>query len=269
MNLNEQYAGACASWVRYSRYEFRQFPDGVRVMPAADAVPQLYNPLETAWEMLAEAMELGRQRRQDLADIDEAVLRFAERYGLLGIAVDLPSDPDFFRSREILLPENDFGFTPGTIPIGEYLDRFFPEGTLPCPEDTLGIAAGREESYNLVFSRGYGERLSWIRDYFAGLERVYSRRDSASSSPLTRPHTLRYQVTGGVQPRLQWVFPSLESVLDLALAQSLCAEEPVLRVCKNCGKIYYNPHARSEFCSVRCRNQYNVRAWRSRQRENV
>ena len=55
----------------------------------------------------------------------------------------------------------------------------------------------------------------------------------------------------------------------LALAQSLCTEEPVLRVCKNCGKIYYNPHARSEFCSVRCRNQYNVRAWRSRQRENV
>ena len=69
MNLNDQYTGACASWVRYSRYEFRQFPDGVRVMPAADAVPQLYNPLETTWEMLAEAMELGRQRRQDLADI--------------------------------------------------------------------------------------------------------------------------------------------------------------------------------------------------------
>ena len=98
---------------------------------------------------------------------------------------------------------------------------------------------------------------------------MYSRRDSASSSPLTRPHILRYQVTSGVQPRLQWIFPSLESVLDLALAQSLCADEPVLRVCKNCSKIYYNPHARSEFCSVRCRNQYNVRAWRSRQRENV
>ena len=47
--------------------------------------------------------------------------------------------------------------------------------------DTLGTAAGREDSYNLVFSRGYGERLSWIKDYFAGLERVYSRRDSASS----------------------------------------------------------------------------------------
>lgn len=136
------------------------------------------------------------------------------------------------------------------------------------PEDTLGTAAGREESYNLVFSRGYGERLNWIKDYFSGLERVYSRRDSAGSSPLVRPHALRYQVTGGVQPRLQWIFPSLESVLDLALAQSLCAEEPVLRVCKNCGKIYYNPHVRSEFCSVRCRNQYNVRAWRSRRREN-
>lgn len=83
--------------------------------------------------------------------------------------------------------KTDFGFTPGTIPIGEYLDRFFPEGTLPRPDDTLGTAAGREESYNLVFSRGYGERLSWIRDYFAGLERVYSRRNSASSSPLTGP----------------------------------------------------------------------------------
>lgn len=158
----------------------------------------------------------------------------------------------------------------GQSPSGSTWTRFFPEGTLPCPDDTLGTAADREESYNLVFSRGYGERLSWIRDYFAGLERVYNHRDSAGSSPLTRPHTLRYQVTDdGVQPRLQWIFPSLESVLDLALAQSLCAEEPVLRVCKNCGKIYYNPHARSEFCSTRCRNQHNVRAWRSRQRENV
>lgn len=101
-------------------------------MPTADAVPQLYNPLEAAWEMLAEAMELGRQRRQDLADIDEAVLRFAERYGLLGIAADLPSDPDFLRSREILLPENLYGFTPGTIPIGEYLDPVL-SGGYPAP----------------------------------------------------------------------------------------------------------------------------------------
>ena len=109
-----------------------------------------------------------------------------------------------------------------------------------------------------------------VHEYSISLEQgeICNQKQSGRCWMFAALNTLRYQVTSGVQPKLQWIFPSLESVLNLALAQSLCAEEPVLRVCKNCGKIYYNPHARSEFCSVRCRNQYNVRAWRSRQREN-
>ena len=37
------------------------------------------------------------------------------------------------------------------------------------------------------------------------------------------------------------------------------------KVCKNCGKVYYNPHAKSEFCGTKCRNYYNVKAFREKQ----
>ena len=41
---------------------------------------------------------------------------------------------------------------------------------------------------------------------------------------------------------------------------------PGAKVCKNCGKVYYNTHAKSEFCGARCRNYYNVKVFREREK---
>ncbi len=76
---------------------------------------------------------------------------------------------------------------------------------------------------------------------------------------------LRYTVSAESKPKLQWIFPSLKSVIDMAMALCVTAEDMPLRMCKKCGTIYYNENARSEFCSGRCRNRWNV--YRSRGRK--
>lgn len=66
-----------------------------------------------------------------------------------------------------------------------------------------------------------------------------------------------------------WQVRSLQSVLRLSYAAMATRDKPGLRVCKNCGKVYYNSHAKSEFCSARCRNYYNVKVFRKRNSNDV
>ena len=67
---------------------------------------------------------------------------------------------------------------------------------------------------------------------------------------------------------LLWQVKSMESVIRLSYAAMVTGDKPGLRVCKNCGKVYYNSHAKSEFCSARCRNYYNVKAFRGKRINN-
>ena len=61
----------------------------------------------------------------------------------------------------------------------------------------------------------------------------------------------------------------MQSVLKLSYAAMVTGEKPGLRICKNCGKVYYNGHAKSEFCGTKCRNYYNVKLFRNRDEDGV
>ena len=79
---------------------------------------------------------------------------------------------------------------------------------------------------------------------------------------------LSYRLTSGRTPQLVWQVKSMESGIRLSYAAMVTGDKPGLRVCKNCGKVYYNSHAKSEFCSARCRNYYNVKAFRGKRINN-
>ncbi|MBQ4538457.1 MAG: hypothetical protein II995_02490 [Oscillospiraceae bacterium] len=267
MNLGELFPCVAPDWVRYSDYEYKLFENsGVRVVPAEGAKAEIYNPMEMAIPMLVDALNIGRICRHDLGDAEPLVLQFVRKYGLIGLAVDLPLQTDFLSAKEVILGESGFHGLSETMPTSSYIDVFFPEGYLPEDGEQLGSVTGRGEVYNRIFSPVYGERRQWLIDYFSSLNRrfeIFYEDPAHADLPL---RTLRYGVVGGNPPKLGWIFPSLKSIMDMALAQCVSSPDTLLRVCKNCGEIYYNEHVRSEFCTARCRNQYNVRAFRSRQK---
>jgi hypothetical protein len=79
---------------------------------------------------------------------------------------------------------------------------------------------------------------------------------------------MNYRLTFGTPPKLFWELENLLAVLKLSYALLITDPANPLKICKNCVEAYYNPNSRSEFCSVKCRNHYNVRAFWERNKEN-
>lgn len=122
---------------------------------------------------------------------------------------------------------------------------------------------------NLVLpdSREYGEALPTFQyqlmELYQHFMSVYNKEASPFDSHVTElSGLLRYRLIGGPAPQLIWEVQSMDAVIRLAYASLITTEPMPLKICKNCGRIYYNAHAKSEFCSTRCRNYYNVKAFR-------
>ena len=59
-------------------------------------------------------------------------------------------------------------------------------------------------------------------------------------------------------PTLLWDFSSLKIALETLYGFYLTDPDRPLRICKHCGKVFVSRKSTAEFCSVPCRNQYNV-----------
>ena len=110
----------------------------------------------------------------------------------------------------------------------------------------------------------YCEPLEWVKKYF---EYLYSFTISKESK-LTEfiPPRLTYKIDNRNGLNLLCEYDSLKAMIDLAFAKAVTDDKKPLRTCKHCGKLFYAKDIRSEFCSARCRNQYNV--YKSRAKHN-
>ncbi len=274
MNLKEQFPSGISSWVAHDVCEYRQEKGRSVIRPGPDSQTVLYNPLEPEMTqlLLVEAINAGREIKQGTVDDKQAIRDFVESFGFLGIYADLPLNDDFMdQASNVFIPDNPFGIPAGVMQPADYLSLFSSAGYIPDNEDVFGKASRRGELYNFIFSASYGEDMEWFKSYFLRLYECFlacanSDRERRAAVLASEFHLKRlsYTVTAGSKPKLQWIFPSLKSVIDMAMALCVTAEDMPLRVCKKCGKVFYNENARSEFCSGRCRNQWNV--YRSRGR---
>ena len=125
--------------------------------------------------------------------------------------------------------------------------------------------------YRPLNSWEYGEDVSFFQSNFVMLYQHFLTVQG-ELVPTPNPRVmdlsgfLSYRLTSGPNPQLVWEVRSLESVIRFAYASMISAESIPLKVCKNCGKVYYNTHAKSEFCGTKCRNYYNVKVFREKDR---
>ena len=224
MDLKAMFPNLNTMWVRWSAYEIAVYHGVSYLMPSPGAEAFHYNCAEQPETLVADALELGRQISENVADADSACAAFAARHGLLGL--DGGKDARPFSSGDVA----------------------------PC--------------YRPVNEKEYGEVLERYKKEFQALYQhfVSTRGDAAAVFDEIAAVTgsLRYRLTSGQTPQLIWETDSLLNVLRLAYASLVTDPAAPLKVCKNCGKVYYNPHAKSEFCGTKCRNYYNVKAFREK-----
>ena len=275
-------------WVRYDRYELRRDANSLLyITPAANAKPEIYNPLKVTEQITLDALKVGMRcmNRQPTALKREAVIGFVNKYGLLGLMTALPTTPCFMDYEAVYLFRNHF-IKQEAMPTETYLSNFFPFGKLDIEKngteyewniegdrDMRALALTFSEqptAMNMSFQRQYAERYDWLVTQFRDLtfnllgaflygedykkldedgRRLYQRGIAAfgSVAPI-------YHISLLDRPVLVWDFYSLLSELQMISSVMLTDEERPVRLCRECMEPFIadSPH---ELCCPKCGNR--------------
>lgn len=258
MDIKTLFPNLSAMWVRWSDYEIKKFSGVPYIVPTANSVEFPYSYAEQTSELVADALNLGKQlfhddflgeyydrayepdpeSQQKNAESEKACLNFARKYGLLGLVTPDRSDVLFARA--------------GSSPMHQD-----PSGKSYGEEFTCFAATFVTLYLHLLCARG--DLPQKLTDYHE------TYLSEMTEKPI--PGGMSYRLTAGSPPQLVWQPDSLEAILHLAYGLAVTDTAQPLKVCKNCGKVYHNPHQKSEFCSVKCRNYYNVQVFRGKGKE--
>lgn len=245
MELKNMFSNLNGNWLRWSDYRIWEDVHGMKyIMPAETASAVPYSCTDAPEQMVVDALNLGKLVFEQQENIQEPCLSFARKYGPLGVTPPVES------------PLLDSG------------------------RNADNSAGGAAPVYSGIFAKSYGEPLERYQDtlrmlymHFLMIKGQTDKLSQKEQEQLCKQELtpeacgMNYRLTFGTPPQLIWEPDSLLAVLKLSYALLITDSANPLKVCKHCGEAYYNPNSRSEFCSVKCRNHYNVRAFRERQKE--
>ncbi len=222
--------------IRFSAYEIKEISGVHYIMPKKGATPLHFRVGLDFEKMLVDTLNLGRALFEEQEDADELCVTFANKYALLGIyqPLDEGKNPLAKGATSPVYKEhfsNEYGEDIGTFKaeITEiYTHYLLSKGSMPPERE--------QEEYDL--------RLKY------------------DATPILSG--LKYTLTANNPPQMEWLIEELIDILRLAYAFAVTDANAPLKICKNCGGIYYNKHQKSEFCSVKCRNYFNVKVFRSK-----
>lgn len=256
-------------YTRYSEYEIQENKQGERVVtPARTAQPETYNPMQNAEEILTALLNTGRSMKEAAPEkAEELILDFVNRYGLLGAITELPLNKDFYNHELVFIDDNLF-MPSGVMATEDFENLFFEKGK-PKITKTFKL-----DDY--IKSKNYSEPITWIAEYIHELYEVLllsvkykTEPESVSFLLNDRLKTnIRYRLTVTDKIQMQYEFYSLIDVLNFTMANLLSADGAPLKICKHCHKAFISQNKRAEFCSERCRNQFNVYKSRAKAKRN-
>ena len=289
-----------APWVKYSEYEWREKDGALYLKPAPSATPSVYNPLKDAQQMVLDALNVGRlqMKREKTERTQSAVMDFVSKYGLLGFMTALPTTPHFMDYDAVYLPKNHF-LREESMSVDEYASQFFPfekpdfshrkeESSFSVNEDremiALAMTFGNSPlALNLSFQRDYAEPYEWLatqfRDWaftFIASFLYYQDLETADEDTLNA-YRLGMSAFGGIaptyhielldKPTIVWDFHSLLLGIQMMFSFMLADEKSPLRMCKHCEMVFAAGRSNALFCSMKCKNQFNVYKGREKKKE--
>ncbi len=234
--LKNIFSNLDLSMVKFSAYEIKEISNSKYIAPKKGATALHFRVGLDFEKMLVDTLNLGKSLYEKVENANDLCLTFTNKYGLLGIY-----QPSNQREKspkkdvsEIVFKKhysNEYGeeidsFKAEIIEI--YLHYLLSKGSLPAEQEQI------EDDFRLKYD----------------------------STPIVSG--LKYILTPSNPPQMEWVIEELIDVLRIAYAMAATDEKEPLKQCKNCGEIYYNKHQKSEFCSVKCRNYFNVKVFRSK-----
>ncbi len=293
MNKNEDN-NFSSDWVKYSNYELIQINEDTYIKPAEDAEYEIYDPFLVADNILVDILNIGKLAINNKLDMcNTKILEFVKNYGLLGELTYLPLNTNIVYQKKTYLPKENQFTSKEVIPTEEYLRYFLvadknervnvevtPNKTIVVSnsnEVTANFILNKGVEYNIVFSKGYSEKLEWFIEYAQNLYIVfdaienfgkeddeYERKMSEVYINSFVANNIACRVEMLKEPTLKWDFNSLKLAIDTMFLLNETAQRKTVKICKYCGKAFASQNLKAEYCSPQCRNKANVYKSRSK-----
>ena len=287
-----------SNWVKYSEYELKEKDGVLYIKPADDAMPNIYNIMETKEDIVVDALNVGllcmSKDKEKEAEQQTAVMEFISRYGLLGLMTTITSTPSFMDYEVVHFIKNRF-IKAETMDTIEYISKFYPfempdivkngfemRWNISGDNTMMALAmtfTDRETAVNMSFQRTYAEPYEWVKTQFIDWALLfttstiyYENEFNGSEKELYRQmmtvfnaNSPTYHILLLDKPTLVWKFGSLAIAVQMLFSLSLTDNKTPIRLCKHCAKAFIPSRPNALFCSSKCKNQYNV--YKSRAKE--
>ena len=284
------------SWPRYSKYEIVTAPNGSRyVRPIEDSYPMAFHYIKEKENIVIDAVNVGMLVLGKKSDevIENAVLDFVIKYGLLGLMTALPNSPDFMEYEITFLPKNRF-IREQHMKTDAYQKLFFPFHDLQKmrakierepdwydPEDhsewqMMMYHSDQPDAVMMTALKEYAEPYDWIVDQLKDWAYMVSTCYFFYNDGFIQDLQLRMSLQEGMEayggiapsyiillrekPTLWWHFHSLHQCIHLTLSFMLADDENPLRLCKYCKKAFVMNAYDSWFCKTECSINYDEKS---------
>jgi len=306
--MNNLFERTNAFWAKYSQYEYRRGDDDILyLVPMLDATPIVYDPMKDAEALVVDALNVGRlaMKRGSDKKLQQAILDFVTKYGLLGFMPALPTTTEFMNYDSVYLPKNHF-IKDETILAKDYLKLFFPFQKPDVYKDrdtaiwhvnindhyspmvaALAITFDDEPiSVGMSLLPIYAERYEWLatqfRDWaFMIVSSFLFYEDKGDVDDFSRD-LYREGITAfgnraptyriklfEEKPKIVWDFHSLLLTIQTMFGFALTDEKKPLRICGHCNLVFAAGHPNAVFCSPKCKNQHNVYKSRGKKEQDA
>ena len=291
-----------APWIRYNSYEYKTDNNGnLYITVSKGAKPEMYHPMQETGQLVIDAINIGLAAMHKVPEeeLKESALNFVQKYGFLGFMTALPTTADFIVYESVYLPKNHF-VKEESLPTEDYLSYFYPfdkpdfrkngveSGWSVTDREGIAIAmamGNAPQAVTMGFQKEYSERYDWIVKEFTDLAFTFMTSflyylDYDSIDEDTR-NLYRQGISafGAIAPTYRialkkdspvivWDFHSLLVMVQMCFSFMLTDKDRDVRMCKHCKKAFIASRKGNEFCSQKCKNQFNVYKSREKKREN-
>ena len=149
----------------------------------------------------------------------------------------------------------------------------------------IALATGKNsQAVTMSFQKEYAERYDWLVKEFSDWAFTFTTSflyymDYDSLDEQTKNlYRQGMSAFGGISPTyhialaentpvIVWNFHSLLVMIQMCFSFMLTDSDYDMKLCKHCGRAFIASRKGNEFCSPKCKNQYNVYKTRARKKE--
>lgn len=297
MKLELEYGFNNMPVTKFKKYEIKVINDIEYVVPVIDEITHIshdvidYSDYQENDEPLIDFINLGKKTLENPDNIDELVIKYIDKYGLLGLIHDLPVNRYYTLDKVVLLKE--FNNITGksyydcfnTMELLDYFKKFFPtsadeEISNLIEETNKQVCQHSMEKFithdlNDLYYKNekYFEQVDMIVEYaqivYKALLKLKKEEQNLVDTKLIERIETNHIRTNLRYDGITIHIRSLKEYIDEDFKLYAIQTKKYLKICKHCGKAFIAKNPKTEYDTFSCKNQANVYKSRARLGSNV